>query len=130
MKKKLFRSLENILSSKKIVIPFLGLLAASAILVWTTAFVPGNKEDDAEQSGRRSGRGPEGKQNPQRKQSAAEASVPEKITQGAGLSEDSKQCKAITKKGTRCQHMADESGYCRQHRAMFEQVPAESSPQL
>ena len=129
MKKKLFRSLGRLLSNKRVVLPFLGLLTASAIFVWTTAFAPGGRESlDEQDTG--------GKDSAERKTSAGKKSSEEKKTsagsKNAGLdissSDDLRQCKAITKKGTRCLHMADESGYCMQHRrALFEQVPANES---
>lgn len=36
----------------------------------------------------------------------------------ASTPENKEQCKAITKKGTRCRNKADSSGYCFQHRAL------------
>ncbi|MGE5352076.1 MAG: DUF5763 domain-containing protein [Acidobacteriota bacterium] len=123
MKKRFFRSLENLLENKKVVLPFLGLLAASAVLVWTTAFVPGKKETEDEKGF--------GESNPEEEKTSAEAMVSQgKRAAGAETEAEHRQCKAITKKGTRCQHMADESGYCRQHRALFEQVPVETNPNL
>ncbi|MCU7496584.1 MAG: hypothetical protein HF314_05960 [Ignavibacteria bacterium] len=128
MKKRFFRSLEGLLENKRVVIPFLSLLAASAILVWTTAFAPKNRkstEDSGNEGSLKEGEGaPEG------------AFLPENMTsrkikpEGLSSAGEHLQCKAITKKGTRCQHMADESGYCRQHRALFENAPIESPPQL
>lgn len=129
MKKRFFRSLETLLDNKKLVLPFLGLLAASALLVWTTAFVPGKKENEEDLGATgetpymgktSSGAGTSSETRP-----SAEVKASGTETQG-----EHRQCKALTKKGTRCQHVADESGYCRQHRALFEQVPVETNPNL
>lgn len=124
MKKKFFRSLENLLNNKMVVLPFLGLLAASAVFVWTTAFAsPGEKEHGEEEStGGAFGEGS--------KTSAESRTSPEVKEEGSGIQDDPRQCKAMTKRGTRCQHLADESGYCRQHKALFEQVVAASSRRL
>lgn len=123
MKKRFFRSLENLLDNKKVVLPFLGLLAASALLVWTTAFVPGKKETGEDDN--------TGKEAPEEGKTSSEAMAsPEVRAEGTEAQGGHRQCKAITKKGTRCQHAADESGYCRQHRALFEQVPVETNPNL
>lgn len=125
MKKKLFRSLENLLDRKMVVLPFLGLLAASAVVVWTTAFAPGKKQTAEEGNAGEKKTPREGKTSPEA------SALPETRAEGAEVRAEPRQCKAITKKGTRCKHMADESGYCPQHRALFEeQVPLEANPNL
>lgn len=126
MKKRFYRSLENLLNNKMVVLPFLGLLAASAVLVWTTAFVPREKETGEEKSTKGGETPEEGKTSPETMASSPEIRKEGPLTHGEHM-----QCKAITKKGTRCRHMADESGYCPQHRALFEeQVPIETNPNL
>lgn len=111
-----FSLLDELFSDKRFTIPFYGLLAASAVLVYKVAFSKKTQDKSSNPDSEVSPDIMALRAEPEPEVEELTAGIEEVLAESQDEEFAGAQCKAITKKGTRCKNKADESGYCRQHK--------------